>query len=106
MEEVEGETEGPVGASWHEQEAGEEDGPCLGEEEEEARQSSGGKAEGVEERMLELWKEVEEAVHLVHGQGVGEEEVQSCEEGAGEEDHHAMEEAEVLKEKIIIIKII
>lgn len=99
MEEVEGEIEGPVGASWHEQEVGEVGGPCLEEEEEEEHQSPDGKAEGVEEQMLVLWKEEGEAVLPVHGQGVEEEEVQSYEEGVGEEDHHVMEEVVVLKHK-------
>lgn len=100
MEEVEGETEGPVGASWHEREVGEVDGPCL-EEEEEEHQSPDGKVEGEEEQMLELWKEEGEAVLLVHGQGVEEEEVQSYEVGVGEEDLHVMEEVVVLKQKRI-----
>lgn len=69
------------------------------EGEEEVLQSPGGKVEGVEEQMLELWKEEEEVVLLDPGQGVGEEEDQSCEEGVGEEGRHVMEEVEVLKEK-------
>lgn len=100
VEEVEGETEGPGGACWHEQVEGEVDGPCS-EVEEEVHQSPGGKVEGAEGQMLELWKEVGEVVLLVLGQGVGEEEVQSCEEGVGEEDRHVTEEVEVLEEKRI-----
>lgn len=95
VEEEEGETEGLGGACWHEQEEGEVGGPCL-EGEEEVLQSPGGKVEGVEEQMLELWKEEEEVVLLDPGQGVGEEEDQSCEEGVGEEGRHVMEEVEVL----------
>lgn len=97
-EEEDDETEGPGVACWHEQEEGEVDGPCL-EGEEEVLQSPGGKVEGVEEQMLELWKEEGEVALLAHGQGVGEEEVQSCEVGVGEEDRHVMEEVEVLKER-------
>lgn len=102
VEEVEGETEGPVGACWHEQVVGEVDDPCLEEEEVVVHQSPGGRVEGVGEQMSELWREEEEVVLLVHEQGVGEEEVQNCEEGVGEEDHHVMEVVEVLNEKRII----
>lgn len=102
VEEVEGETEGPGGACWHELEEVEVDGPCL-EGEGEVRQSPGGKVEGAGEQMLELWKEVGEVVLLVHGQGVAEEVVQSCEEGVGEEDRHVTEEVEALKEKKILV---
>lgn len=105
VEEVEGETEEPGEAGWHEQEEEVVDGPCL-EVEEEVLQSLDGKVEEVEEQMLELWKEVGEVVLLVPGQGVEEEAAQSCEEGVGEEDRHVTEEVEALNKKRMIIIII